>query len=121
MSELIRILIADDHLIVRQGLRSMLVPRHGMEVVGEASDGQEAVEMARALQLSFGVVINRADIGDQETVPYCHANDICILAEIPEDRRIAEASSRGELLCRALAEYETLFATVLDGAVRCVN
>ena len=50
MSESIRILIADDHLVVRRGLRSMLVPRHGMEVVGEASNGREAVEMARSLR-----------------------------------------------------------------------
>jgi len=85
------------------------------------NDLKLAVEMARALELAFGVVINRADIGDQETVSYCDANDICILAEIPDDRRIAEASSRGELLCQALAEYESLFTAVLEGTVRCLN
>ncbi len=50
MSELIRILIADDHFVVRQGLAALLVPRNGMEVVGEAATGREAVDLARALQ-----------------------------------------------------------------------
>jgi DNA-binding NarL/FixJ family response regulator len=49
MSELIRILIADDHPIVRQGLSTMLVPRNGMQVIGEATDGEEAIAMAREL------------------------------------------------------------------------
>jgi two-component system, NarL family, response regulator LiaR len=50
MSELIRILIADDHYVVRQGLATLLVPRNGMEVVGAAATGAEAVELARTLQ-----------------------------------------------------------------------
>jgi MinD superfamily P-loop ATPase len=85
------------------------------------NDLKLAVEMVRTLQLRFGVVINRADLGDQETVSYCHANQISILAEIPDDRRIAEAYSRGELLCRSLAEYQSLFPTLLDGAMQRVS
>ena len=50
MSELIRILVADDHFVVRQGLAALLAPRNGMEVVGEAATGREAVELARQLQ-----------------------------------------------------------------------
>ena len=50
MSELIRILIADDHYVVRQGLAALLTPRNGMEVVGEAATGREAVELARTLK-----------------------------------------------------------------------
>lgn len=45
----IRILIADDHKIVRDGLRSLLESRPGCNVVGEASDGREAVELTRKL------------------------------------------------------------------------
>ena len=45
----IRILIADDHKIVRDGLRSLLESRADCAVVGEASDGREAVELARKL------------------------------------------------------------------------
>jgi len=50
MTDLIRVLIADDHYVVRQGLATMLAPRNGMEVVGEAATGREAVDLARALQ-----------------------------------------------------------------------
>jgi DNA-binding NarL/FixJ family response regulator len=50
MSELIRILVADDHFVVRQGLAALLTLRNGMEVVGEAATGREAVDLARTLQ-----------------------------------------------------------------------
>ncbi|MEE8391164.1 MAG: response regulator transcription factor [Anaerolineae bacterium] len=46
----IRILIADDHAVVRRGLRTIISTEPGMEVVGEAVDGIEAVLQARALQ-----------------------------------------------------------------------
>jgi len=46
----IRVLIADDHAIVRQGLGSLLRGVPDIEIVGEAVDGQEAVEMARNLR-----------------------------------------------------------------------
>jgi DNA-binding NarL/FixJ family response regulator len=44
------ILIADDHALVRRGLRSMLAVHAEWEVCGEASDGWEAIELARELQ-----------------------------------------------------------------------
>jgi len=50
MTDLIRILIADDHYVVRQGLAALLSPRNGMEVVGEAATGRVAVDLARTLQ-----------------------------------------------------------------------
>ena len=50
MAELIRIVIADDHFVVRQGLAALLVARNGMEVIGEAATGREAVDLARTLQ-----------------------------------------------------------------------
>jgi len=50
MAELIRVLVADDHFVVRQGLAALLTPRNGMEVVGEATNGREAVELAQTLQ-----------------------------------------------------------------------
>ncbi|MBV8894131.1 MAG: response regulator transcription factor, partial [Acidobacteria bacterium] len=45
----LRILIADDHEIVRQGLRSLIESRPGWEVCGEAADGWEAVSKAAEL------------------------------------------------------------------------
>jgi DNA-binding NarL/FixJ family response regulator len=46
----VRILLVDDHPIVRQGLRTLLEARPGWKVVGEASDGIEALEKVEALQ-----------------------------------------------------------------------
>src|ERR1700719_2246222 len=46
----VRILIADDHPVFRHGLRALLQAEPGMEVVGEAVDGAEAVRMARELK-----------------------------------------------------------------------
>jgi len=77
------------------------------------NDLQLAVEMVRALKLSFGVVVNRADLGDRQTRYYCDTNHIKVLVEIPDDRRIAEAYSRGEMACEALPQYGSLFAQLL--------
>jgi DNA-binding NarL/FixJ family response regulator len=46
----IRLLIADDHALVRSGLRSMLQREPGIEIVGEACNGREAVELCRSLR-----------------------------------------------------------------------
>jgi NarL family two-component system response regulator LiaR len=50
MTETIRILIADDHAIVRKGLHTLISSEPGMDIVGEAADGVEAVFKARTLQ-----------------------------------------------------------------------
>jgi NarL family two-component system response regulator YdfI len=50
MSASIRILVADDHLIIRQGLRLILETQAGFELVGEAADGAEAVRLCAELQ-----------------------------------------------------------------------
>jgi len=68
-----------------------------------------AVETVRELGTHFGVVINRVGVGDDRVLTYCIAEAIPILAEIPDDRRIAEAYSRGELIVDALPEYRGLF------------
>ncbi len=46
----IRVLIADDHAIVREGVRALLTLSDDIEVAGEAANGQEAVELARRLR-----------------------------------------------------------------------
>ncbi len=50
MTELIRILIADDHTLFRAGLRLLLESEPGFQVVGQAADGIEAVMLARTLK-----------------------------------------------------------------------
>jgi two-component system, NarL family, response regulator NreC len=47
---MIRVLIAEDHLMVRAGIRALLEKAGDIHVMGEASNGQEAVEMAEALK-----------------------------------------------------------------------
>jgi DNA-binding NarL/FixJ family response regulator len=53
--ERIRILIVDDHAVVREGLRAFLALQDGFEIVGEAADGEEAV--ARAAELEPDVIL----------------------------------------------------------------
>jgi DNA-binding NarL/FixJ family response regulator len=48
--KIIKTILADDHTIVREGLRALLLADKGIEVVGEAHNGREAVEMAAALR-----------------------------------------------------------------------
>ncbi len=50
MADTIRILIADDHLIVREGLQTILDTVSDLELVGEARDGEEAVQLAGELR-----------------------------------------------------------------------
>ncbi len=67
-----------------------------------------AVALVRELGIPFGVVINRVDGADERIASYCRENSVPVLAEIPDDRRIAEAYSRGELLVDVLPEYRSL-------------
>ncbi len=55
----IRVLVADDHTIIRSGLRMLLEREPGFEVVAEASDGRQAVELAESLKPDVAVL----DIG----------------------------------------------------------
>jgi len=74
------------------------------------NDLELAVEMVRALKLPFATAINRSDIGDNRVVEYCEQEDIDILFEMPNDRLIAEAYSRGIKIIDALPGYEERFA-----------
>jgi DNA-binding NarL/FixJ family response regulator len=47
---MIRLLIADDHPVVRDGLSAMFAAEPGFEVIGQAGDGAEAIELAETLR-----------------------------------------------------------------------
>ncbi len=64
-----------------------------------------AVATLRKLDRPMGIVVNRADVGDDRVRAYAAAQGIPILAEIPDDRRVAEAYSRGEIAVRVLPEW----------------
>jgi len=73
-----------------------------------------AVAMVRALKLPFAVVINRADVGDDQTAAYCDGQRIDVLARIPDDRHVAEAYSRGEMVYEAIPGYRQLYDRLLN-------
>ena len=77
-----------------------------------------AVDMVRALKLPFAVVINRADVGDGETKAYCGRRRIEVLAEVPDDRQVAEAYSRGEMACDVIPKYRELYRDLLNSLAK---
>lgn len=78
------------------------------------SDLALAVEMTRALRLPFGVVVNRADRGDREVWRYCEREGIDIVAEIPDDRAVAEACSQGDLAAEKIPGMAERLCALLD-------
>jgi MinD superfamily P-loop ATPase len=68
-----------------------------------------AVDTLRELHIPLGVVVNRVGEGDGRVHAYCRAQGIPVLAEFPDDRRVAEAYSRGELAVDARPELGELF------------
>lgn len=68
-------------------------------------DLQLATGMVRLLDVPFAVVVNRAEEGADEVRSWCRHEKIVVLAELPHDRRVAEACARGEITVEALPEY----------------
>jgi len=80
-----------------------------------------AVEMARALNLPAGVVINRADVGDDRVDRYCEREGVPILGRIRDDRQVAEAYSRGDLASRSVPSFRTALRATADRLLEAVN
>jgi len=122
MADLIRILIADDHLVVRQGLCALLIPRNGMEVVGEAADGAEAVEKALALRPDVILMdLNMPSKSGLEATREIIREDpeahILVLTSYGEDANVAaaiKAGAMGYLLKNSSAEE--LFGSIRNVA-----
>ena len=104
--ELIRVVIVDDHPIVRTGLRASLGSVDGFSVVGEAESGEQAIELARALKPDVVLMdIEMPGIGGIEaTRRIAQAHPSCavlILTMYPEDEFVLaalRAGARGYLL-----------------------
>ena len=80
-------------------------------------DLEPAVQMVRRLGVPFGVIVNRVGVGDRRVHAFCAREGILMIGEIPDDRRIAEAYSRGVPLLEALPEYGPLFEDLLQAIV----
>lgn len=102
MSQPVRILIADDHAVVRRGLQTLINSEPGLEVIGEASDGVEAVEKARALEpdvLLLDMMMPRqtgleAIVQIKQTHPDAR---ILVLTSFAEDDKVFPAIKSGAL------------------------
>lgn len=106
MSGKIRVLLADDHAVVRKGFRLILSQYPEFEVVGEASDGQQAVDLGRTLAPDIvimdvamprlnGVMATRAIL---ETHPHCRILMLSMHGDAVYVRESLRAGAKGYLL-----------------------
>ncbi|HYA00518.1 MAG TPA: response regulator transcription factor [Candidatus Binatia bacterium] len=100
MSDAIRVLIADDQRVVREGLNLLLRLLPGIEVVGAAADGEEALELVRRLTPDVVLMDLRMPRCDgveatrrlQQTHPQCR---VVVLTTYADDRSVVEALRAG--------------------------
>lgn len=73
-----------------------------------------ALGAVRILDIPCGLVINRSDMGDDRVRAYAGEEGVPVLMEIPFDRGIAEAYSRGELLVEMMPEWKEKFSALYE-------
>jgi DNA-binding NarL/FixJ family response regulator len=98
----LRLLIADDHSVVRAGLRALLESRQGWEVVAESSDGRDAVDKATKLKPDVAIL----DIG------------MPLLNGVEATRRIRTGSPSTEILILTMHESDDLVRQVIQAGAR---
>src|SRR5205814_984352 len=107
----IRVLLADDHVVVRQGLRALLAAEEDIEIVGEADNGRQAVQLAKKLLPDVAVidiampVLNGLEATRQiaQTLP---ATKVLILSSYSDDdyvQQLTEAGAAGYLVKQTAA------------------
>jgi DNA-binding NarL/FixJ family response regulator len=122
LSERVRVLIVDDHPVVRTGLRGMLEGEPSLEVIGEASDGEEAVELTERLSPNVvlmdlrmpGVGGVEATARIKERIPDAHVLVLTTYDSSADILRAIEAGATGYLLKDA--PREELFRAVRAAA-----
>jgi MinD superfamily P-loop ATPase len=80
-----------------------------------------AVETVRQLRIPFGIVLNRADVGDGKTEEYCAKEGIPILLTIPLDMNIASFYSQGVPLVEGMPDYKNSFIKLYEKIGDAVN
>jgi two-component system, NarL family, response regulator LiaR len=102
MTRSMRLLIVDDHLVVRSGIRALLAPEPNIEIVGEACDGAEAVAESRRLQpdvILMDLVMPQLDgiAAIQQIVAAQPAARILVLTSFEADDKVFPAIRAGAL------------------------
>ncbi|MCG8352515.1 MAG: response regulator transcription factor [Chloroflexales bacterium] len=102
MIETIRIFIADDHTIVRKGIQALITTEPGMEVVGEADNGQDAVQLVRTLKPDVILMdLMMPKMGGIEAIDQITREDpaarVLALTSFAEDDKIFPAIKAGAL------------------------
>ena len=99
---MVRILLADDHEVVRRGLKVLLEERLGWEICGEATTGRDAVELASQMQPDIAIVdLMMPDLNGLETT-----------------RQIRRISERTQVLIFTMHHNETIVHEVLEAGAR---
>ena len=75
------------------------------------------VEMLREMKIPFGLIINKAGLGDDEIYHYCEDEKIEILGEIPFDKKIAELYADGKIFSDSLPEYQNFFTDIYKNII----
>lgn len=102
MTAKIRLLIADDHYVVRAGLRTFFMSSPDIEIIGEASDGPGAVEQAQRLKpdvILMDLLMPGLD-GIEATIRICQQNPaarVLIITSFAEDERVISAIQAGAM------------------------
>lgn len=85
------------------------------------NDLKLAVEAVRILQIPVGIIINRCDVGDDGVTTYAGKENIPILMEVPDDRKVAEAYSRGVMMVEIMPEMKDRFRAVYEKIVELIG
>ncbi|MBW2036592.1 MAG: ATP-binding protein [Deltaproteobacteria bacterium] len=85
------------------------------------NDLKLAVGAVRTLKIPCGIIINRSDVGDDGVVTYAEEESIPILMEIADDRKVAEAYSRGIMMVDVRPEMRGRFRIAYDKMVELVG
>lgn len=99
-TEKVKVLIVDDHAIVREGLKAVLQIDPGLDVVGEASNGKQAIQMARTLRPNVVLIDMIMPVmggveATRQIVAQCPATHVLVLSSYPEKDLVESALAAG--------------------------